>query len=93
MKTSDAFVADLCAFRQKYPMVYIEAWTPTDFELSVALIGDPEDIEEWDCPKHLLIVDFINKNFSASRGTNWDALADAFRNLKLLRVAQEISPI
>jgi hypothetical protein len=66
-KTNPAatFHQDLQALRAKYPMVYVEVWTPEDFvvdELSV----------DWNHPFHETTVDNLHRHFDPEIGTNWE---------------------
>lgn len=71
------FYDDLRKFQAKYPMCYIEAWTPEDFQFAVRLAEFP-DIEDdappvdWDAPLHETTADNLYRHFDAEIGTNWD---------------------
>lgn len=79
-----SFYADLRAFQQKYPMVYVEAWTPEDFVFAAA-DGDTDDeavlqelsSEEWANPDHVHTANALAEGFDANDGTNWDRLREA----------------
>lgn len=76
------FHADLQALRKKYPMVYIEAWTPDDF------VSDPDDDADeenedntpapvdWNHPFHEITADNLRRHFDAEIGTNWDRIKE-----------------
>lgn len=70
--TPDNFHAELAKFRQTWPMVYLEAWTPED--------GEPG--ANWLDEKHRRTVDFLERNFDANQGTNWGVLHHAQQQVK-----------
>lgn len=72
-KTNPAvtFHTDLQALRAKYPMVYLEAWTPDDFVVYEDGDGSPEPVD-WNDPAHLTTADNLDRHFDANYGTNWD---------------------
>ena len=69
-----AFYADLRAFQQKYPMVYIEAWTPEDFHHAAK--EKPRKVD-WNDPDHVATASILSDRFDANEGTNWDRLHEA----------------
>lgn len=71
-KVSDSFYNDLGALREKYPMVYFEAWTPDDFDIST-----DDKKTDWNDSKHVETVDELNASFDAEYGTNWDRVREA----------------
>lgn len=64
------FYSDLRAFREKYPMVYLEAWTPDDF---LFYEGDTDGAPpvDWNHPFHEITADNLRRHFDAEIGTNW----------------------
>jgi hypothetical protein len=64
------FHDDLRALRAKYPMVYLEAWTPEDFGVHDG-DGDPEPVD-WNHPFHEITADNLRRHFDAEYGTNWE---------------------
>jgi hypothetical protein len=69
--TSRRFFDELTIFRNKFPMVYIEAWTPGDF------VPDPEDTVDWDDECYIAVADQLYDNFDANVGTNWFGIQEA----------------
>jgi hypothetical protein len=75
------FHADLRALREKYPMVYLEAWTPDDF---VNNDFDEEDEDgdftpksvDWNHHLHEITADNLRRHFDAEIGTNWDRIRE-----------------
>jgi hypothetical protein len=65
-----AFHGDLQALRAKYPMVYVECWTPDDFVVDED--GNSPDIVDWNHPLHETTADNLYRHFDANYGTNWD---------------------
>ena len=68
----DSFYNDLETLRKKYPMVYIEAWTPEDFSMNS---GD-----DWNRIEHIDAAAKLYDTFDANFGTNWDRVRDAAEN-------------
>jgi hypothetical protein len=80
-----AFYKDLRDFRAKYPMCYVEAWTPEDFAIANDPASDPDwvtDVEhpevmhitsvDWTDDRHLETANKLEHNFDANEGTNWE---------------------
>ena len=80
------FIEDLLDFKNKYPSVYIETWTPHDF---AKVIADQkgEDYEEFydsdfdkvfekykDIADNPWIASALQDRFDAENGTNWRSL-------------------
>ena len=61
----DSFLQDLVDLREKYPMVYIEAWTPVDFDV------------DWNSEQAEHMASRLYDRFDANYGTNWDDIHDA----------------
>jgi hypothetical protein len=59
------FLKDLGKLRKKYPMVYLEAWTPLDFRTP------------WDSEQSLSVAETLYDAFDANLGTNWDLIEEA----------------
>lgn len=77
-----SFYADLRAFQKKYPMVYVEAWTPEDFTHAADMYGDDHDPEEapaadWTDPDHVMTANALAEGFDANDGTNWSRVHSA----------------
>ena len=66
------FFADLKEFRAKYPMVYLEAWTPDDFVFDLNKERDTPAPVDWNHPFHEITADNLYRHFDAEIGTNWD---------------------
>lgn len=71
------FHDDLQALRKKYPMVYIEAWTPEDF-----VDADDEPAVDWNHPFHEITADNLRRHFDAEIGTNWDRIREESVSIK-----------
>ena len=81
-----SFHADLQALREKWPQVYLEAWTPDDFDFAVAMREAETSIIEceleachadWNDPKHVETARRLDRYADADCGTNWYRVADA----------------
>lgn len=72
-KTEEAFWTDLRELEKKYPMCYIEAWTPDDFDCTEGDIDDKDT--DWQSPLWPAVVRHLGKGFDANCGTNWDRIA------------------
>jgi hypothetical protein len=68
---STTFYDDIQALREKYPMVYIEAWTPDDFVVDEDMNQPPEPVD-WNDPRHAATAAALDRHFDAEYGTNWD---------------------
>ena len=82
MNLAQSFYTELDALRKKYPMCYIEAWTPDDFVCNAATGKDDEEDGEasaadWEDPAHVGVAENLYDSFDANLGTNWDAIAAA----------------
>jgi len=64
-KCEAKFLKDLEKFRKKYPMAYIEAWNPTDFQMP------------WNSNDAMCVAETLYDNFDANQGTNWYAIETA----------------
>jgi hypothetical protein len=60
--TRRAFLRELAALREAYPMCYVEAWTPDDY-------GDGM---KWNDPAARGVAECLYAGFDANVGTNWD---------------------
>ena len=76
---ADEFYKDLVSFREKYPMVYVEIWTPDDFieasqdeDQRLSHGGDEGKPVDWNDPLHEITASNLFDNFDANVGTNWD---------------------
>jgi hypothetical protein len=70
------FYQDLKALQEKYPMCYVEAWTPEDYvstDVDYDEDSDPEETD-WNELKHVLTTNSLYNNFDANYGTNWDRI-------------------
>jgi|688.fasta_scaffold1535830_2 hypothetical protein len=70
------FHTDFQALRAKYPMVYLEAWTPDDFVVDEDGNGSPEPVD-WNDSAHIATADNLDRHFDAEYGTNWERVRDA----------------
>lgn len=61
------FLERLKEFRDEFPMCYIEAWTPQDFEQSVMASVDDEQC--------LVVADELYQCFDAHIGTQWSTVS------------------
>lgn len=80
-----SFMSDLRRLQKKYPMVYIEAWTPDDFVFSTY---DDDDAEltaqpscEWKNPEHVAVAQRLAHKFDANEGTNWERLREILSSI------------
>lgn len=72
-----AFYADLRDFQKKYPMVYLEVWTPEDFAFAANDLEDVSENADWQSPEHLVTAHTLERRFDANHGTNWDRVREA----------------
>lgn len=70
------FYEDLKKLQSKYPMCYIEAWTPEDYVSVDADYDDDKEIEEadWNDQDHIGTTNSLYDSFDANYGTNWDRI-------------------
>ena len=59
----EIFREALDKLRKKFPMCYIEAWTPEDFQT------------EWNSDDSLRVAGALEDGFDANIGTHWDRIA------------------
>ena len=73
-----SFFEDLETLRLKWPMCYVEAWTPDDFDAAVSMrSGEGEALPaDWGDPKHLETARLLDRRFDAETGTFWYRVAD-----------------
>jgi hypothetical protein len=73
------FYEELKALQQKYPMCYIEAWTPEDYVSTDVDYDNDEDLEEanWNGLDHVLTTNKLYNSFNANYGTNWDRIKNS----------------
>lgn len=77
-----SFRTDLRKFRAKYPMCYIEAWTPNDFACAQTAEMNVEEIKaNWQNPENISIVQKLEHGFDANDGTYWERIKAEMRNL------------
>lgn len=77
-----SFRKDLDKLRAKYPMCYIEAWTPIDFACARTAEMNVEEIKpDWKNPINEQIVDGLENGFDANDGTYWERIKAVMRNL------------
>jgi hypothetical protein len=69
-----AFWNDLKEFQAKYPMCYIESWTPGDF---VSTSGQDTCGANWNAQKHITTAGSLSHHFDAEYGTNWERIRNA----------------
>ena len=60
-----SFFSDLTKLRDKYPMCYVEAWTPDDFNT------------EWASHDSEAIASVLCHRFDAEYGTSWNSVESA----------------
>ena len=73
-----AFYKDLEKLQKKYPMVYIENWTPVDFATD-AEGNEPERVD-WNDPLWRDVALRLRQELDASYGTNWDRIQQAVKD-------------
>jgi len=71
-RLQSGFFEELKALRAKYPMVYLEVWTPQDFD-SVLQDEDEKDAD-WTDPVHVNTAGMLEHHCDPSIGTNWDRI-------------------
>ena len=83
------FHDDLQALREKYPMTYIEAWTPDDFVSDSDKDDDDYDDDDtapapvnWNHQLHEITADNLRRHFDATIGTNWDRIREESVSIK-----------
>ena len=67
------FFQRLREFEAEFPMVYVECWTPDDYEVA----SGNETSVDWNAPHHVETAGALNRRFDATIGTNWDRLAES----------------
>lgn len=76
---SATFYRELKEFRARYPMCYLEAWTPEDFDLDEN--GEPKDDVDWGARKWKRVASRLGHEFDAGVGTNWDRVGEVSKRL------------
>lgn len=76
---SSTFYAEFKEFRTKYPMCYLEAWTPEDFDVDGN--GEPKEEVDWNERRWRRIAARLGHEFDASIGTNWDRVGEVAQRL------------
>jgi hypothetical protein len=73
------FYKDLKDLQAKYPMCYIEAWTPEDYDSVDADYDDDEkEVEsDWKDQDHIGTTNSLYNSFDANYGTNWDRIRES----------------
>ncbi len=81
------FQDDLEALKVKYPMCYIEAWTPDDY-VSAVEHGTKEQKEafseqlqgaDWTDERYVDTTISLARGLDANHGTNWERLRDCLQ--------------
>jgi hypothetical protein len=78
--SKDTFHDDLKAFRARYPMCYVEAWTPDDFDRDDD--GGERENVDWGTRLWKRVAARLDFEFDAEVGTHWgrvDALVSRLR--------------
>ena len=72
------FYKELKELQDKYPMCYVEAWTPEDYISANVDYDNDEDPEEadWEDEQHLSTATSLYKYFDANYGTNWERIRE-----------------
>jgi hypothetical protein len=68
------YIKDLIAFRERYPMCYIESWTPDEWQ---EFIGEEDTIPDWTARRHTDVVRELYGGFDPMYGTNWETIDHA----------------
>lgn len=76
---SSTFYQELKEFRKRYPMCYLEAWTPEDFDLDDS--GSPKDEADWTARRWKRVASRLGHEFDASVGTNWVRVKEVTKRL------------
>lgn len=87
VKRRSSFFGDLQKLRDKFPQVYLEAWTPDDFEFIRENKNDPDSpwssdimLADWSDPQWIDVAAELYRQFDANNGTNWISLGIAIEN-------------
>lgn len=73
------FYGALKELKSRYPMCYLEAWTPEDFCLDEN--NEAKDDIDWSERRWKRMASRLGHEFDASIGTNWDRVGEVFRRL------------
>jgi hypothetical protein len=75
LQLSKEYRKDLAALRERYPMCYLESWTPDEFDA----VAEREDsvLADWFDPKHLQTAENLLRSFDPMEGTNWETIDHA----------------
>lgn len=68
------FYEELKAFAEKFPMCYIEAWTPEDFAMMKYKdkLSEEDELDlDWSENEWIDVADKLYDTFDANHGTNW----------------------
>lgn len=86
-RRKSSFFADLQELRNKYPQVYLEAWTPDDYEFIRENKNDSESawdsealLADWSEPQWIAVADQLYHQFDANNGTSWLTLEHAIES-------------
>jgi hypothetical protein len=84
-KLSTQFFKDLKALQAKYPMCFIDAWTPDDYEFALAMNEEPDaELEEnanWSDDRYAWATFMIHKRKDANNGIDWEWLSIVLEDL------------
>jgi len=81
MNLQEQFQKELESLRNKYPMCYIEAWTPEDFNTSLATNLN------WEDDTCIEIAQELYDSFDANDGTSWTSLDMIKSNLSFNNIS------
>lgn len=74
------FYKELRDFQAKYPMCYVEAWTPEDYDSVDADYNDedpePKSYTDWNKDVHCDTTSKLYKYFDANYGTSWERIRE-----------------
>ncbi len=77
------FYDELRVLSEKYPMCYIEAWTPEDYFMMKHKDQNIEDIQDklnWNDEEWVQVSEKLYDTFDANHGTNWHKLFHIVEN-------------
>jgi hypothetical protein len=82
---STQFFKDLRTLQAKYPMCFIDAWTPDDYEFALAMGEEPDaELEEnadWSHDRYVWASRMVSKRKDANNGIDWDWLSIVLEDL------------
>jgi hypothetical protein len=81
-KTAKKFFRSLVKLKKKYPMVYVEVWTPEDFDSEMGREFN-KPTTDWNDKKWVEVSESLDDQFDANHGTSWFLISDTLDALKI----------